>query len=298
MGADGDGAVTADTVPAAAPRRSRFAREAGRAVAVMAVVNLTPDSFSDGGAYATPAAAIAAAMGFWQAGADLIDLGAESTRPGAAEVPAGEQIARLLPVLRPLVAAGVAVSVDTRSAAVMRAVLDAGAVMINDVSGLAHDPAACGVIAASGCDVVIMHMRGTPQSMPGLAEYTDPVAEVRAELAARIEAAVAAGIARTRIIADPGIGFAKDAAQSAALLRGLAGFAGLAPELLVGVSRKRVIGALGGQAEPALRDAGSIAAGLFAAAGGASLLRVHDVAGHLQALRVWQALAGFGSQVI
>jgi dihydropteroate synthase len=213
---------------------------------VMAILNATPDSFSDGGDHLDPAQAISAGLAMREAGADIIDIGGESTRPGAA--------------------------------------------IVNDVSALAHDPASAPLVAAAGCPVVLMHMRGTPATMASRAHYTDVVAEVAQELAGRVDAARAAGIAPGAIMLDPGIGFAKTPPQNAALLAGLPRLAALGYPILVGVSRKRVIGALGGAVAPRDRFPGSIAAGLFALARGARILRVHDVAATVQAVRVWSAL--------
>ncbi len=225
------------------------------------------------------------------AGADIIDIGGESTRPGAIPVlPALEQ-ARILPIITALRGAGAALSIDTRNAATMQAALAAGAAIVNDVSGLTHDPAAAGVVAIAGCSVVVMHMRGTPQTMASLATYADPLAEVLAELDQRLQAALAAGVRRDRIALDPGIGFAKTPEHSIALLHGLAAFRRLGCPILVGLSRKGLIGKLTGEPVPARRDPGSLAAALFALFHGATILRVHDVAGTVQAVRVWQALS-------
>jgi dihydropteroate synthase len=256
----------------------------------MGILNVTPDSFSDGGGRAGPADAIAAGLAMAADGADIIDVGGESTRPGAGAVPPEVEQARILPVVQALARAGICVSLDTRNAATMRAALDAGARIINDVSGLAHDPDAAATVAACGCPVVVMHMRGVPATMNSLATYTDVVAEVRDELLARVAVAEAAGIARDNIAIDPGIGFAKQAAQSQAILRGLPVFAGLGYPVLVGVSRKAFIGALSGEPEAPRRLGGSIAAAVFAALRGATIFRVHDVRETVQALRVWHAL--------
>ncbi len=259
---------------------------------VMGILNVTPDSFSDGGTHGSTAAAIAAGQALAAAGADIVDVGGESTRPGAAPVDPAEEIRRTVPVVRALAGAGVLVSIDTRNAATMAAALDAGAGIVNDVSALAHDPAAAALLAARRVPVVLMHMRGTPATMRAQACYGDVVTEVAAELAARRDAAEASGIARASICLDPGIGFAKRAGHSVALLRRLPALAALGCPLLVGLSRKAVIGRLSGVAEPRGRLAGSLAAGLFAVARGAAILRVHDVAETVQALRVWQVLAG------
>jgi len=256
----------------------------------MGILNVTPDSFSDGGRRFNPAAAITAGLGMAADGADIVDVGGESTRPGAVPVAAEEEQVRVVPVIRALVAASVRVSVDTRNASTMRAALAAGARIINDVSGLTHDPCSAGVVAEHGCPVVLMHMRGTPATMNTLAQYGDVVSEVRAELLARIQAAQTAGVRPEQIAIDPGIGFAKSGEQSAALLRGLGGLTGLGYPVLVGVSRKAFIGALSGEPEPNRRLGGSLAAGLFALAQGACMLRAHDVRETVQAIRVWHTL--------
>nr|WP_294522272.1 dihydropteroate synthase [uncultured Rhodopila sp.] len=257
---------------------------------VMGILNVTPDSFSDGGRDAGPDAAIAAGLAMAEDGADIIDVGGESTRPGAAAVPPDIEQARVVPVARALSRAGLCVSVDTRNAATMRAVLDAGAAIINDVSGLTHDPAAAALVAARNCPIVLMHMRGTPATMNAMATYGDVVAEVRSELLERVEAALAAGIARKNIAIDPGIGFAKLADQSRALLRELAAFTGLGYPVLIGVSRKSFIGALSGEPRADRRLGGSLAAAVFAALRGAAIVRVHDVRETVQAFRVWRSL--------
>ena len=253
----------------------------------MGILNLTPDSFSDGGLHGDP---VAAGLAMLEAGADIIDIGGESTRPGAVPVQPEEEQLRVLPTIAALARAGARISIDTRNAATMGAALDAGAAIVNDVSALRHDPAAATLVAGRGCPVILMHMRGTPQTMAAHAMYADVVAEVCCELAASVAHAEAAGIARSRITIDPGIGFAKTPAQSLALLRGLPALLALGLPVLVGVSRKGFIGRIGGEADPRRRLGGSLAATLFAASQGAAILRVHDVAETVQALRLWQAL--------
>jgi len=254
---------------------------------IMGVLNASPDSFASGSSPATEAQGLR----MIQAGATILDIGGESTRPGAAPVTPDEEQARILPLIKALAGQGADISVDTRNASTMRAALDAGASIINDVSGLAHDPDAAAVVARYGCRVVLMHMRGTPQTMTGLTQYGDVVAEVKAELAASIEAAVRAGVSRDRIIIDPGIGFAKTAAQNIELLQRLGELHSLGLPILVGASRKSFIGTYGGEPEPTRRFPGSLAAALFAAQQGAAILRVHDVAETKQALSVWQTLS-------
>ncbi len=258
-----------------------------RAPRIMAILNVTPDSFSDGGLHDDP---LASGLAMIEAGADIVDIGGESTRPGAEPVAPEEEQRRILPTLAALAKRGAVVSVDTRHASTMRAALDAGAAIVNDVSALGHDPNAAGVLASASCGVVLMHMRGTPQTMAAHATYIDVVAEVRAELAVRVARAEAAGIARARITIDPGFGFAKTPAQSLALLRGLSGLVSLGLPILAGVSRKRFVGAYSGEPDARRRLPGSLAAALFALQQGASILRVHDVIETVQAVRMWRAL--------
>lgn len=256
---------------------------------VMGIVNLTPDSFSGDGLLNARQAA-EQARGMAAAGADLIDLGAESTRPGAAPVSSAQEIDRLLPVLELLTGLPVPVSVDTRRAATMRAALAAGARIINDVSALEDDPESPGVVAAAACPVVLMHKQGQPATMQQQPAYGDVVAEVHAYLAARRDACLKAGIRPENIILDPGIGFGKTPDHNLALVRALPRLQDLGCAILLGVSRKSVIGHLAGQPDPARRLGGSLALGLYGVMQGARILRVHDVAETVQALRVWQAL--------
>ena len=256
----------------------------------MGVLNVTPDSFSDGGDYVDTETAIAAGCAMAAAGADIIDVGGESTRPGSQPTPRDTELARILPVVRGLASAGLCVSVDTRHAQTMAAALDAGAAIVNDVSALCHDAAAAPLVAARGCPVVLMHMRGSPADMYAGAVYRDVAAEVRSELAGRIAAAEAAGIAPDRIAIDPGIGFAKTAEQSLALIRRLPELASLGRPIVIGVSRKSFLATLTGEADPRRRLPGSLVAGLFAVSRGAAILRVHDVAETVQAIAIWRAL--------
>lgn len=254
---------------------------------VMGVVNVTPDSFSDGGRHYAPDAAIARCREQLAAGADLVDLGAESTRPGAEPVPAGEQVRRLGPVLDAL--AGAPVSVDTASAEVAAFALARGACVVNDVTALG-DPEMAGVVARTGAGVVLMHMRGTPRTMQQDVHYDDVAREVAAWLAARAAAAVAAGIAREAIVLDPGIGFGKEAAHSVALLAATDVLAAAGYPVLVGASRKSFLGRLTGEADPDRRLEASLAAAAIAAALGARVVRVHDVAATVRAVRVADAV--------
>jgi dihydropteroate synthase len=257
---------------------------------LMGIVNVTPDSFHDGGSFAAPGAAIAHARRLIDEGADLLDLGGESTRPGAQPVPAEQELARVLPVLEAVRGLGVPVSVDTRQPAVMRAVLAAGAAMINDVNAL-RAPGAVEAVVGTDASVCLMHMLGEPRTMQQAPRYADVVGEVTAFLAARIEACLAAGIDRRRIVVDPGFGFGKCFEDNLALARSLPAIGELAP-VLVGLSRKSMIGAMTGRAATADRLAGSVAAALWAARHGASILRVHDVAATRDALAVWRQLEG------
>lgn len=262
---------------------------------VMGILNVTPDSFSDGGRALAARDAIAAGLAMAADGADIIDVGGESTRPDAAPVPAEQEQERVLPVIAALAAQGVLVSIDTRNAATMRAAISAGAAIVNDVSGLAYDPDSLPVVAALGCPVVLMHMRGTPATMNRLADYGDVAPDVAAELQQRADAALRAGIAPGLIALDPGIGFAKLAPHSIAMLRDLPVLTRQGFPLVVGVSRKSFIGRLSGETKPDRRLGGSLAAGLFALSRGASILRVHDVRETVQAIRVWYTLFETGT---
>lgn len=261
---------------------------------VMGIVNVTPDSFSDGGQHFDAGAAIAAGHAMLEAGADLLDVGGESTRPGAAPVPPEEEARRVLPVIRELAKAAT-VSVDTRSAAVMRAAIEAGAEIVNDVSALRHDPEAMGVVARSEVAVVLMHMLGDdPRTMQADPRYGDVAVEVARFLAARVAACEAAGIPRERIAVDPGIGFGKRAVHNLELMDRLPILHAMGCAVAFGASRKRFIGELTGEEVPARRVVGSVAAALAAAARGARVLRVHDVAETVQALAVMRACDSAG----
>lgn len=256
---------------------------------VMGVLNVTPDSFSDGGRYLEPAAAVARGRELLAQGADLLDVGAESTRPGAAAVPAAEQLRRLEPVLRALAGEpGAVLSVDTRSAEVAAGALACGAHAVNDVSALG-DPGMAAAVAPTGAGLVLMHMRGTPATMQSDLRYDDVVAEVAAHLRSRMAAAVAAGIGEERIALDPGIGFGKSAEQSLRLLARTDDLARLGRPLLVGASRKSFLARLLGDAPPERRLEASLAAATVATLLGARILRVHDVAETLRALKVADA---------
>ena len=257
---------------------------------VMGIVNATPDSFSDGGIYPDARAAAEAGAAMSSAGAALIDVGGESTRPGAKDVWEGDEVERILPVVQQLAAGGTAVSIDTRKAAVIEAALGAGATLVNDVSALTHDERSAEVVAAAGVPVILMHHQGDPQSMQDAPRYGDVLVEVYRWLEQRVAAAEAAGIARAHILVDPGIGFGKSVSHNLELLNGLALFHGLGCPLVLGASRKRMIGALSNEAPAGQRLAGSIALALRAAEQGAQLIRVHDVPETVQALKVWRGL--------
>jgi dihydropteroate synthase len=257
---------------------------------VMGVLNVTPDSFSDGGRFLERDAAIAHARRMVAEGADIVDVGGESTRPGARPVSEDEELERVLPVLEALRELPVPLSVDTRRPRVMREALAAGASMVNDVEAL-EAPGALAAVAASGCGVCLMHKKGDPATMQDNPVYADVVAEVKSYLAARIAAAEAAGIARERIVADPGFGFGKTAAHNLELLRRLAEFSELGVPIAVGLSRKSTLGAITGR-PTGERLAASLAAALLAAQAGATILRVHDVRETRDALAVWLAVRG------
>ncbi len=257
---------------------------------IAGVLNVTPDSFSDGGRWTDPGQAVEHALRLIEEGADLIDVGGESTRPGAEPVPAAEEIARVVPVIAALrERTSVPISIDTSKPEVMRAAVEAGAGLINDVAALRGD-GALDAAAALGVPVCLMHMRGEPRTMQAAPEYDDVVGEVHRFLAERLFACQMAGIDKKRILVDPGFGFGKTLEHNLALLRDLERFAELAP-VYVGLSRKTMIGALTGRDDPAARAAGSAAAALIAVQRGALLVRVHDVAVTRDALAVWAGVA-------
>lgn len=261
---------------------------------VLAVLNVTPDSFSDGGLWADPDAAVHHGLGLIAAGADAVDVGGESTRPGARRVPEHEELRRTVEVVRRLADAGVPVSIDTMRAPVARAALEAGAVVVNDVSGGAADERMAAVVAEAGCPFVVMHWRGHSDRMSEQARYDDVVGEVREELSRRVEAVVAAGVPADRVVLDPGIGFAKDAAHSWALLAHLEALDALGLPVLVGVSRKRFLGTLlaGADGEPRQverRDDASHALAALLAAHGVWAVRAHTARPTADAVRVGAA---------
>ena len=258
---------------------------------VMGIVNVTPDSFSDGGLNADAKRAIAHGIGLAAEGADILDVGGESTRPGSEGVPEAEELRRVIPVIEALAARGLFVSVDTRKASVMQKALAAGARMVNDVSALTHDPEAIAALADASCPVVLMHAQGDPKTMQLSPQYDDVALDVFDWLEARIEACVAGGIARERLIADPGIGFGKSFRHNLDLLRQFALFHGLGVPLLMGLSRKGFIGALTGEKIAGERVHGSLGGAIWSALNGAHILRVHDVKATVAALAVANASA-------
>ncbi|MBI3044455.1 MAG: dihydropteroate synthase [Betaproteobacteria bacterium] len=268
-------------------RCGKFALDLSRPL-IMGVVNVTPDSFSDGGLFGETARAVAHARRLIGEGADILDIGGESTRPGSAPVNLEEERSRVLPVLEALADCGVPVSVDTRKPELMRDAIAAGAAMVNDVTALSA-PGALEAVAASPVAVCLMHMQGNPGTMQVDPSYRDVVREVRDYLVRRVAVAEAAGIARDRIAVDPGFGFGKTLEHNLALLRSLAAFGSLGAALVAGLSRKAMLGKLTGR-EPRDRVYGSVAAALLAVQNGAHIVRVHDVAATRDVLAVWQAV--------
>ncbi len=257
----------------------------------MGIVNVTPDSFSDGGQHLGRDAALAHAQQLIAEGAAILDIGGESTRPGAPPVGLQEELDRVMPVLEGLRGAPVPLSIDTRKPAVMRAALAAGAAMVNDIAAL-QEPGALAAVGAGDAAVCLMHKQGDPQTMQAQPHYADVVGEVKQFLRARIAAAEAAGIARERIVADPGFGFGKALGHNLALLRDLAALRDLGVPLLAGLSRKSMLGAITGQ-DVEHRLPASLAAALIAVQHGAAIVRVHDVRATVDALKVWGAVKGF-----
>jgi len=255
---------------------------------IMGIVNVTPDSFSDGGRLTTTAAALTHALTLQEEGAAILDVGGESTRPGAVAVTVDEEIRRVVPVVKALVSRGCVVSVDTRRTEVMRAALDVGAAMINDVMAL-QSKGALDVVAASDAAVCLMHMQGDPQSMQQAPRYDDVVSEVKGFLQYRVQACVNAGIGHERLVVDPGFGFGKTLAHNLALLDRLAELMMEKVPLMAGLSRKSILGTLTGRDVDAREYAG-VAAHLAAVARGAKLVRVHNVAAMQDALSIWNAV--------
>jgi dihydropteroate synthase len=260
---------------------------------IMGILNVTPDSFSDGGDHATHHAAVAHALAMQAEGAEIIDIGGESTRPGAVTVPNAEEISRTAPVIAAIRAqSSVAISIDTRKAEVARAAIAAGASMINDVAAFSYDPALAQVTADAGLPVCLMHAQGDPATMQNDPRYDDVLLDVYDFLAARIAQAEAAGISRDRIVIDPGIGFGKTQGHNLILLRNLSLYHSLGCPILLGASRKRFIGTIGGGQDAKDRVAGSVAVALHAASQGVQILRVHDIFPTKQALALRSAING------
>lgn len=258
--------------------------------AVMGILNVTPDSFSDGGVHVPHRRAIESALRMIDDGAAILDIGGESTRPGAVEVPAATELERVVGVIEGIRAqSDIPISVDTRKATVAEAAVAAGADLVNDVSALQHDPALAGVVARLGVPVILMHMRGDPSTMQQLAVYENVLREVATELTARRDAAIASGIPADRILIDPGIGFAKNLEQNLELLANAGSLASIAP-LVIGASRKAFVGALTGREAGPARAAGSLAAVAAVCTAGAVIVRVHDVAQSVDFLKVFGAL--------
>ncbi|MBW3565501.1 MAG: dihydropteroate synthase [Acidobacteria bacterium] len=266
----------------------------GRIPLVMGIVNVTPDSFSDGGVHYRSDVAIDAAIRMAEEGAAIVDVGGESTRPGALPASLEEELERVMPVIEGIrQRSEIAISIDTMKAEVARRALDSGADIVNDVTAMRHDAEMAGVVASSGAPVILMHMRGEPRTMQSNIHYDDLMGEIAAELAERVEAAGAAGIDRSRILVDPGIGFGKTFEHNAEILRDFSTLEALGP-VVIGASRKAFIGHVTGRAAGPDRVAGSLAAVAAAAAGGAAIVRVHDVGSTIDFLRVYDAIRGGG----
>ncbi len=259
---------------------------------LMGILNVTPDSFSDGGRFHAADAAVAHARGMAEAGADILDIGGESTRPGSAAVSVGEEVQRTEPVIRALAGAGIQtpISIDTRKAEVAEAALAAGARIVNDVAALSYDPQLASVVAKAGVPLCLMHAQGDPATMQDDPRYDDVLLDVYDYLEARVAVAEAAGIRRDRIIVDPGIGFGKTVDHNLALIRGLSLFHGLGCPILLGASRKRFIGTIGRAEKADDRVPGTLAVTLAGLSQGVQVHRVHDMAEAKQALRLWQAV--------
>ncbi|MDP6589952.1 MAG: dihydropteroate synthase [Alphaproteobacteria bacterium] len=298
------GDVEAGAAQAGAAARQRIAEQMARIDAaagticgiglrqprIMGVLNVTPDSFSDGGKHYDSRAAIDAGMAMHQAGAHIIDVGGVSTRPGSSAPGEAEELARVLPVIEALAPAGLILSVDTRRAAVMDAALKAGAKIINDVSALTADPASLGLAAGRAAPVILMHMQGSPESMQKAPAYGDVSLDIFDYLEARIAVCETAGIPRQRLIVDPGIGFGKTAAHNLQILRDISLFRALGCALMIGLSRKYFIARLSAGEAAEARMAGSVAGALYAISQGVQIVRVHDVRETAQAFKVWQAI--------
>ena len=285
--------VPADVLQNLTAPRANVAGLSMAAPQIMGILNVTPDSFSDGGQFNAPDAALARAQDMQAQGAGILDIGGESTRPGAAIVDAADEIARTAPVIQAIRdESDVPISIDTRKAAVGRAALDAGANLINDVAAFTYDPVLLSHAATSGVPVCVMHAQGTPDTMQDNPVYDDVLLDVYDFLAERVAACVAAGIPRNQIVVDPGIGFGKTVEHNLTLLRGIAIFHALGCPVLLGASRKKFIGAIGGGTGASDRVSGSVAVALFAARRGVQILRVHDIFATKQALDLEWAIGG------
>lgn len=262
----------------------------GDDVTVMGVVNVTPDSFSDGGEFADPESAIVQGGALIEAGADILDIGGESTRPGSDAMSAADELARVLPVITALNGGGVPISIDTRKSEVMRSAVVAGASILNDISALQFDPLAVATARQLDLPVVLMHSRGDPKTMQHDPQYTDVVLDVYDVLAERIEACETAGLQRRHLIVDPGIGFGKTFEHNHALMRDLATFHGLGVRIMLGASRKGFLGALSGEKVAGKRVIGSVTAALMGVMQGVQIVRVHDVSETVQAIRTWRGI--------
>ncbi|MCC7252066.1 dihydropteroate synthase [Hyphomicrobium sp.] len=282
--------AASDLIEAIRSPRPRLAGLSMDRARIMGIVNVTPDSFSDGGQHDSAAAAIAHGLRLAEEGADILDVGGESTRPGSDAVALDDELRRVLPVIEGLRAkTDKLISIDTRKAEVMRQAAGAGADILNDVSALTHDPAALDVAAASGLPVMLMHAQGDPKTMNDNPQYSDVVLDVFDFLEQRIRACVTSGIPKSRLIADPGIGFGKHLHHNVAVLNAMSLYHGLGVPVLLGASRKKLIGQLCNVEEPRARVSGSIAAALHSIAQGVQIVRVHDVAETRQAVAVWEA---------
>lgn len=261
---------------------------------IMGIVNVTPDSFSDGGLYLDTKSAIEHGLRLCEEGASILDIGGESTRPGAQAVSAEEEQRRVIPVLHALKSTGIPLSIDTRNALTMQAAIDAGASIVNDVSALTHDPQSLAVVAETGVQVCLMHMKGTPQTMQDAPAYGDVFAEVYAYLENRIDACLRAGVRRERIVIDPGIGFGKTLQHNLVLLNRIGDFAMLGCPVMLGASRKKFIDSICSGIPTDRRLPGSLAACISAWERGVHLFRVHDVAETVQALAVFRRIQDAG----
>jgi dihydropteroate synthase len=288
-----DSAGAPPDAPAGVPAQS-FAGIPLTRTLVAGVVNVTPDSFSDGGEALDTQAAVARGLAMLRDGADIIDVGGESTRPGASPVPVEDEIARVVPVVRALAGAGAVVSIDSRRSAVMQAALANGARIVNDITALTYDPKSLDLVIRTDASAILMHMQGEPATMQIAPRYDDVAGEIHFWLARRIAACEAAGLGRDRLAVDPGIGFGKTVQHNLEIIAKLDRFRSLGCALMIGASRKSFIARLSHAEPPKQRLPGSLAAALAAVQRGAQILRVHDVGETRQALAVWQAISGAG----